>query len=545
MKRRRQSISFAFFMILSLVPYAISHAQTDSLRRKSGTISFITIQNAYVQFADTKGIAAGDTVFSVFANGPLPIMVVKYLSSQSCAGPIIGKPSLKVGEHVYVLARVEEPGPSTAEVSPAAQKPVPVAETARDETRPVVRFNSEHSPRYYGGISANSYSNFSNFASSPKIQRWNYSLNFNGDNVLGSPVSFSSYMNYSYLGSQWKGIRGSPLSNLRVYDLAAQYKGTTFRMWAGRHINRELSGVGPIDGLQFEEQFGAYKLGEVVGSRPDFYTLGYNPNLFQVGGYLTRTDTTASGLLQSTLGLFQQNNGMSTDRRFIYLQHTSSPTSYLNLYMSAQVDLFKISAGIPQSSFSLTDFYFSSLYSPVSLFSVDFSYNTQRNTIYYQTFGSTLDSLLLSQNQLRHNFRLGFYLHPSFRTQISLGAGYSFQEGDLSPTRNATVSLTQSDIPLIGISATLSYDRTFSGFLQGYTYGINLYKWLPFNSSNISAGYMHVDYKTGSLGILQNQSNVTFSTRFFGGLFLNFFYQGTFSGSTTYTSVMGGFSYRF
>ncbi len=531
-----------------LVPVCDMQAQGNPAQRKMGRVSFVTSQNVYVQFGNTHGIAAGDTVFLASSKEAIPVMIVKYLSSESCAGQIIGEPRLRIGDAVYSY-----PDMKPAEAVPkGARTPTPPATVSTPDTvdvqsPPLAAFPSGPQNRFYGGFSANSYSTFSNLTSLSAVQRWNYSLNFNGENILATKISFSSYMNYSYTGSQWKDIAASPFSNLRVYDLAAKYDAGDLDLWIGRHINRDLSGVGPIDGLQVQRSMGNFSFGGVIGSRPDFYNLSYNQRLFEYGAYIGRTDTIGNGLMQNTLGVFQQYNNMKTDRRFIYFQHTSNPLNDFSFFLTGQIDIFKLNNGKQLNDFSPTDLYFSMLYSPITRLSVSLSYSAERNTIYYETFGFSVDSLLLNQNELRHNLRIGLMMRPFNDTFVNIGGGYSFQQGDVTPTTNASIAATQSDIPLLALSATASYVMTRSSYLKGSAYGLRISKYMQFNSTTASLGYLRSNYNfgTASEALVQDQFTVDLSTRLVDNMFLNVYYQEIFSGNTTYGSFMGGFNYRF
>jgi len=150
--------------------------------------------------------------------------------------------------------------------------------------------------------------------------------------------------------------------------------------------------------------------------------------------------------------------------------------------------IFRLVDGKPANEFSLTNLYASAQIAPMDRFAFELSYSGQRNAICYRTFGSSLDSHLLSDNQLRHEVRASVNLRPSNSTFVLLGSGYSFQEGDINPTRDANVTLTQSDIPLLRLTCTLSYSRIVSNYLDGAVYGISVMKYLPFNSTTVSAG---------------------------------------------------------
>ena len=130
---------------------------------------------------------------------------------------------------------------------------------------------------------------------------------------------------------------------------------------------------------------------------------------------------------------------------------------------------------------------------------------------------------------------------------VNLGAGYGFQKGDVRPSRNINISITQTEIPLLMISGTISYNRILSNYLDGSIYGIRFSKYLPFNFTTVSAGYSRINYSFGNGGnnLIQNTATVEASTRIFDRLFFNLYYEGIFSNKTTYGSLIGGLNFRF
>ena len=130
---------------------------------------------------------------------------------------------------------------------------------------------------------------------------------------------------------------------------------------------------------------------------------------------------------------------------------------------------------------------------------------------------------------------------------INLGGGYSYQKGDLRPSRNFNISITQSEIPLLLISVTLNANKILGNYQNGAIYGVSFNKYLSFNSTSITAGYSNVTYSFGSIAGNLNQKQITlqFSTRLIDNLFLNLYYEGDFEGTTTYNRFLSGITFRF
>ncbi len=535
---------FSFFAFLLLFSN-LGLAQNTKFKKKKGIISYITSQNIYVRFESTDEIAAGDTVFIVHRGKITPVMVIKFLSSNSCSGQKIGNVNLKVGNNVFIWVKDNNLKKLTKENA----KTVKDTLDEQKGDQPAAKKDNfkipKYKPNFYGSLTANSFSNFANYQNSRGLQRWRYSLNISAENIGGTPFYLSNYMNFSYLTTEWNDVKANVFNNLKIYDLSLGYKTNGFSAWLGRHINYNISNAGPVDGLQLEKKIGNFAIGGVAGSRPDFYSMGFNFNFLEYGAYINRTDTLTNGLMKNTIAFFQQTNHKKTDRRFLYFQHNSNIISDLYLFFSTEVDLYKTEQHIAKNDFSLTSLFLSTQYRPVQSFSVNLSYDARRSVIYYETFKSLIDSLF--QNQMRQGLRLGFFIRPFTGTFINLNGGYSFQKGDIKPSKNFHISVTQSEIPMVDISATISFNRIFSNYQDGSVYGITLTKFIPFNITTISLGYSKLFYHFGSFAHDLDQKVLTaqITTRLFSPLFFNIYYEGEFEGKTTYGRIMSGFNYRF
>ena len=517
--------------------------------KKFGSVSFITEQNVYAKFKNTDGILKGDTIY-VDKNGiNFPAFVVQYLSSQSVAGEKIGNINLKIDDEVYYLVIVTKKSISVLSTHKKSETNI-LIDSASGSKKSSLLFKKYMSlstnSSLNGSFSANSFSSFNNSFNSSNIQRWNYSFNFNAQKVDGSNFYFTNFMNLSYLSNEWQNVKSNIFNNLRIYDLSFGYKSDKYNAWFGRHFNIKVSDLGAVDGFQFEKMIGNFSAGAIVGSRPDFYNMGINSSLFEYGGYLSWADTLKEGIIQNTIAAFQQNNNMKTDRRFIYFQHSNNLFSNLNFFLSSEIDLYAIQNNIPVSTFSLTNLYSYLNYSPLRNLSVDLSYNAIKNVIYYKTFKSM--SYFFQNNFMRNGYRFNINWNPLNGTYINAATSYSYQKGDLKPSNSFYLSMTQSQIPYIDLAVTLSLNRTFNSYSNGIIYNAMLTKYIPFNSTSISVGYSNIRYNYSFISTSQLNQKIAIiqiNTKVLKFLFFNLFYEGIFSGSSTYGSFMSGLSYRF
>ncbi len=533
-----------YFLILFLSGFTV-FAQKPGFKKINGKVTFVTPQNVYVKFENTSGIQQGDTVFIYKSGKALPAVSVKYVSSMSCAGPKFKDINLKIGDDVFTRIKIESAETTEKKIA-GSERDTNLTEPGKSIIAGEGKFKPEgKKSRLSGSFTANSYSNYTNFTNTPALQRWNYILNVKAERIAGTPLTFSNYMNMSYLTSEWGNVRSNIFNNLRVYDFSLGYNTNEVNIWLGRHINYSIANLGPIDGIQGDKRFGKFALGGVVGSRPDFYSMGFNFKYFEYGAYLGRTDTAGAGLMQNTLAVFQQNYNNKTDRRFLYFQHNNNIFSDLYLFASSEIDLFKLKNGKPANDFSLTSFYLSAQYSPFSELSLNLSYDARKSVVYYQTFRSFIDSLF--ENEMRQGLRMNVFIRPLRGMFINAGGGYSYQKGDLRPTRNFNISLSQSEIPLLFISVTLSANRILGNYQNGTIYGFSVSKFIPFNTTTVTAGFSDVTYNFGNAAfrLKQKQLNVQLSTAIIESLFFNLYYEGDFDGTTTFNRFLSGITFRF
>ncbi len=274
------------FLIIVLIFSSATLMAKEIRSKKDGKISFITSQNIYIKFENTEGISTGDTAYYNHKGKFIPVMVVQFLSSTSCSGKKISGINLKIGDNVTVWSLNDEPEVVTNKKAGNEKDSNLVNDIQQQEIRKDKFKIPVHRSNFYGSFTANSLSGFANYANSVGTQRWRYTLNLHAENINDSPFSFTNYMNFSYLTSNWSNIKTNVFNNLKIYDLSLGYKVNNFSIWLGRHMNNNISSVGPIDGLQIEKGFGKFAFGGVIGSRPDFLHLGLNSNLFEFGAYI-------------------------------------------------------------------------------------------------------------------------------------------------------------------------------------------------------------------------------------------------------------------
>jgi len=521
-------------------------AQKSKSIRVDGTIEYVSSQYIYVGFKNTRDIKIGDTLFVKYRNKLSPKLIVKTKSSRSCAATLIGKKVKKGRKVIAFLHEVK----GENELSDKKDKYVKIEYYSKIKTRKQssnkVGKLEYSKPEFYGRFSMSGYSNFSNLPGQQNYQHWRHSLSLYADNINGSKISLSSYVTFRYRADQWALVQNNLGSALKIYDLAFKYQvNNNTNLLFGRKINQKLSNIGAIDGIQFETKLNKYFVGGILGSRPNFSDYGLNIKLLEMGAYVNRTDSVGYGLMSNTLSIIQQMNDFTTDRRFLYFQHSSNFIRNVYLFMSSEIDLFEHIYGSSSNKFSLTSLYVSLRYSPERWITLSTSYDARKNVIYYETFKNYLDRLI--DNATRQGFRLRINLHPVKYIFASIYSGYRFRKSDIKPTRNYGGSITYSRIPFLHVSLNANYIKLITNYLNGNIIGLRLSKYIFGGLIYSTLGYRIVNYKfnTSVPDLVQDIFLIDLSVRVTKKISFSLSYEGTYQGSTSYSNIFANITTRF
>ena len=529
-----------FFLIAS---FAI-HAQQIV---KEGKVSYSSPELVYVIFENTDGISAGDTLYYITKNKNNPALKVKYLSKSSLSGEKLIEKNLEPNAAIFAFVIIKDSSTlneiqnnlQTEEVYPITVEPLTTS--SNEFVKKKVSLSKTD-----GRYSVQSYSDFSNAGSRGDDQRWRHSFRFASQRISESGFSFSSYFIFVYKADEWNLITDNFGRALKIYDLNLKYEfDESTRIWAGRFLNSKISNISTIDGLMVEKSFSSFTFGLVAGSRPNFTDFGFNSKLFEFGGYISKTDTLGTGVMENTISAFNQTNDFKTDRRFLYFQHTDNIIKNTYLFASAEVDLFKKVNNTAQSDFSFTGLFFSVRYSPVREFSLNVSYDARKNVIYYETFQSLSETIL--ENETRQGFRARANFRPLSNLNFSLQYGYRYRKGDVKASTNYGANLGYSMIPLMESSANISFNRIISSYVDGNIYSANLSKSIDALSSDLSFGFRKTIYNfsNGVDKLEENAVLIDLSLNVFKSFSLSFGYEGVFESTMTTGRILFDLTTRF
>lgn len=516
---------------------------------EEGNVTYVTSQNVYVQFKSTAGIAKGDTLFIRQGDKLIPALKVTDLSSISCVCiPLINTP-LTVSEKIERMKKNVQPAKKEEIIiTPSAQVQ---AVQPRDTLSAGKSGQKKPTQQVHGFLTVASYSDFSN-TSAPNSERMRYTFSLNARDIGNSKLSAECYVSYVQNDRQWSEVNTNIFTALKIYDLALNYEfSPKATLWLGRRINPKLSNMGANDGLQFEMNFKPISVGIIAGLRPSFNDYGFNSYLFQAGGYFCHEITNKNGFMQSTIAIVDQTNSWNTDRSFVYLQHSNSLVKNLFFFGSVEIDLYKKVLNTTDSIYNgrispnLSNLYLSLYYRALKWLSFSISYSARQNVIYYETYKTYLDKLLDTETLQGYGFQVT--VRPVSKLSIGINAGYRFQKTDPRQSKNVYGYLTYSQIPGIGISATISATWLETGYISGKIYGAGISRDIVPGKLFMGLDYRYVDYSyfNSEITELQHMGEASLTWRIVRKLSFSVYYEGTFEKKNQFNQIYAQLNFCF
>lgn len=449
-------------IILTLIVFCSLSGQ-EGVATMNGVVTFKASKNIYVRFSNTDEIRIGDTLYTN-KNGIIsPCMKVSKKSSSSCICLPLFDCSVDVEDvviyrkqqYLVVGHKIE---PNSNEIKDDIESQELLTEDLRKSTK------RNYKQKIRARASASTYSSFSNEENDDR-HRTMMRFSINADNINNSKLSLETYINYRKNFIEGELPNDYQTSFVNVYNLAVTYDiDSTMSVSFGRKINRKISSIGPIDGLQMDKYFKNFYVGGIAGFKPDISGFEFNSDLYEFGGYFGHYTSNQSLYSMTTFGILEQHNGGPIDRRYTYLQHSSTLWRKLNFFTSAEVDIYNKVNGIASSKPRLTNLYLSTRYRVNRGLSFSLSYDARKRIIYYETLRTEVERLLADDEQRqgirgRVNFRPFKYINTSF--------SYSkrFQSDNQNKSDNINATVSHSRLPIISGRFSVSANMNESNYL--------------------------------------------------------------------------------
>ncbi len=454
-----------------------------------GKVSYITSESIYVRFNTTEKINIGD---SLYINNQACLVVVNK-SSNSCVNKKINSCAIEVG--TSVLYRVKSRSTITENIEKKDEEVITEQTENLEDAKPfeIKDKPKESSSRTNARISLATYSNLSPFEDDDR-HRIIGRLSYNATRIKNSKFSFETYLNYRQ--NVFKEIKSTSVPNhmFRVYNLALTYDfNPSMKLSLGRKINRNLSSVGAIDGLQLEKQFNSIITGGIIGFRPDFENFGLNFNLLEYGFFIGHKINEPNLNSSITLSLLEQRNSGNTDRRYMNIQSVQNFNRKVNLYASTEIDLYSKIDEETSHQPKLTNIYAYLRYRFNRRLSATFSYDNRKRIIYYETDRTEIERLL-EDDIARQGLRLRISYRPINRIYMGLSIARRFQSNDANLSNNLNAFVNFTKLPIKNSSLSLRFNANESNYLKTNIYSGTFSYYALKNKINAQLYFRGVNY---------------------------------------------------
>jgi hypothetical protein len=478
-------------VITALLLALVTRGQGSILK---GSVTFTSSKNVYVKFVSTADIRINDTLYVIAGDVLTPALLVTNKSSSSCVCSKLGLLEFRVNDEIAARVPVRETKkeePVQVETEVPAANPEQKAQQEEGKVTNAVRDKQKIRAR----IAVASYSSLFDGG---ERHRMRYSLNFQGNNINNSKFSTDNYIVFRHTLGEWTDVQENLNNALKVYSLSVKYQlNDRNSVTLGRKINPKMASVGAIDGLQYEGTFSkSFTYGVVAGSRPNFTDYSFDLSLFQAGAFAGYSKTGGKVNTQMTLGLLDQFNGGSTDRRFLYFQSNTDVAKNLNLFSSMELDTYQKVNGEISAKPQLTNFFVSARYRFSKKLNATLSFDTRKNIIYYESYKSFIDQLI--ENESRQGLRLNLSYHPWKLITVGVNGSMRFQQATASNFKNVNCFANINRLP--GIKANLSLNANIlrTGFVNSNIYSARLSKDFFKGKLNMETYYRYVQYRYSS-----------------------------------------------
>jgi hypothetical protein len=433
---------------LMFVAFLAAGQDAGGLEKLIGEVTFTTSENVYLRFNSNDLLQLNDTIYTADDSGNQPCLILIQKSSVSVLAERIGDCHVNKGDQVvyYYQKPKEKKKDKPQEETPE----VPANEQEETEQASEQEPEEAETNKILKGIDGRvSLANYTTTGEGDVNSRSMARLSLNAENIGGSRFSFYNYAHYRY-NSINRNDRIQTDDRLNFYEFVVKYEpDSSVTLSLGRDINNRMMSVGAVDGLQGEKRWKKLFAGAVVGSRPDPFDYSLNLDLFQYGAY-AGVFHDKNQFSNTTVGAMEQRNGGEVDRRYFFMQHRSSLTKKLNLFATAEMDLYsKDTLDNKSTNIRPTNLYMSLNYRVTTKLSLMASYDLRKNRILYESYAENLD--VLTQNDpYRHGYRLRANYRITNKIYTGVSMSHRAQSNGANNFSNMNVFLSFSDLPYIG-----------------------------------------------------------------------------------------------
>jgi len=481
------------FLILTLLSRLFGQRDSAALPedKKVFEINYLSTENVYLKGGRASGLKEGDRLGILRDNKDLIAAIeVVFLADHSASCKILKSNQTIEASDVAVL--FPQNGDSRQSL-PDTWLP---GSTRNMSERSAERRASAPLARLRGSVSLQYFHLEDQTANGLDFSQTTFRINATARELWGKDYSFRARTRMrrnqrarDYLANN---IPANEFRN-RVYELSFGYddRNALFNFRVGRIYSMPLSGVGNVDGGQFQLNVSRkFRTGILIGSQPDRFDSSIQPSLQKYGLYLNyASGDFGRNVFATTLAAVAEYQGSTVSREYLYLQNSYGGGGRLSLFQMLELDINRNwREELAGQKVTISNFFLSARYRFFEALSAGLIFDNRQN--YYTIEFLKADDFFLDDSirtglranitlRLPGNFR--FYGEASARRWAkentisnSFAAGLSRDRFLFSPLSISLFGSMDSDLLSEGF---ITGGQLEWRFVQGHRFNISYFKY--------------------------------------------------------------------
>ena len=371
--------------IIVLFVFGWLFAQGDLNSQVEGSITYITVENVYIDLGSEDGLGIGDTLPVYRRNDEIGLLVVQSAGRKSSVtNPLVPVSNFQLGDRVIFIPkqRKEVPGKTIQDV-----ETIEKIETPPKKHRKKPLFNHGGSLSFRG--------NWNKYNGGLKQKRLLGNLNYR----LGIDLPLKSQV-WIY------GHNNFMENSFRLYQMRLEIGDKNTRIYgqAGRLYASELAGVGAVDGVMVSTgKNGKNRVGAMAGFQPEYLRMKFSTDVKKLSVFSTNEWKPNHQVIRFNTALVGQYTKNKIDREFMYIKLYWKTKSNFEFSWYETIDVYRDSTVYERSLIEPLSSQISIRFRLGRVFAFNSRLSSRKQVLYRQSGSMLPDSLFVDE------LRTGWY----------------------------------------------------------------------------------------------------------------------------------------
>ena len=535
---RLSNMTFLLFLLIFLVTARLA-AQDETIECR---ISYLSVENAYVNKGEDTGLAVGDTLVSRIENKIAAMLIIEHVSQHSASCKIVFQEMpLQVGSGLTLKKRKTYDSKKTVPAAAAVSE----GKTAKPDSKNKAPFT-----RISGGISLQWYHFDDRSGNDLSFDQPTMRFNLKARQIWSKDFNLiirmrlrqdqrSSSFSAEDLQQEWRN---------RIYTFYFSYdnKNSPINFSLGRIHSNKISGVGYLDGLLLQHNISSHlNWGIYGGIQSEWQFAGADPSLQKYGlffNYLSGEYQTER--FETTVALNAVYHDKTVSRENVYFQTSFITNGNFSIYNSFDVDINRSwRKDKTDNLLSLSSFYLAARYKFSNVISSGLTYDNRKNYYTYETRDLPEE---LYDMAYRHGLQADLYLDFNNNYHSNIRFGIKKREGDSETTYTGHLGLRKGDLIVKRLNLGLNLRGYSNAYSEGLIPTVSLAKYfIQGHYISFSGGQNRYQLKTTKDWRFYQWMRINGNLQLFGSTYLGVFYTYEWGDDSQGHKIIAEVGYRF